>query len=431
MLTKKDVIQRAEEDHVKFVRLQFTDIFGMLKNIAITVKDLPRVLEGFELFDSSAVDGIVTSSKKQIRLMPDPNTFVIFPWRPKEGAVARLICDINNEDGTPYPGCSRNSLKKVLSNMKLKDIMILGSAKAEFYLFKQDEMGQPTSMTHDRGGFCDLTPLDLGENARREMVLTLEEMGFEIGSSHHEAGQGQHEIALKSDHILSLADKIATLRFVVRTIAQRHGLHASFMPKPFSDMDGSALQISFSLYKALQNVFYSHQENYQMSIEAQNFMAGILEHGRGLTAITNPLVNSYKRLIASKLSPNVLGWSVDNRATMLRIAQNSERELWLEVLSPDGCCNPYLALEVLLAAGIDGMEKSLELRKPYVPDELGEIVLPQNLNEALDLLVQDELVQKVLGKHIVDLYYNLKKLEWQRYQKTIHPWERNEYLVKY
>lgn len=436
MVSKEEVLQRAEEYNVKFVRLQFTDLFGVLKNIAITVEDLPRALEGQVLFDSSAVDGILTGGEKDIRLMPDPNTFVIFPWRPREGAVARVICDVINIDGSPYQGCSRSVLQKMLREFAAANLTMLVGAKIEFFMFKVNEAGQPLMIPHDHAGFCDLTPLDLGENARREMVLTLEEMGIEIGSSHHEFAQGQHEIVLKADRAMNLADKIATLRFVVRTIAQRHGLHASFMPKPFQHISGSGMHMHLTLFNDLNNVFNDPRDSNGLSNEAKYFMAGILEHAKGMTAITNPLVNSYKRLVLHQTAPRLRGWSIDNRSTMLRVPGDTAEEKGIDVRTPDGTCNPYLALAVLGTAGLEGIKKQAVLPAPveYKTSLLAKkpnLLLPDSLKAALEYMAKDKLIRDVLGEHILSNYIDIKDLEWSRFQETVHSWEVTEYLSRF
>ncbi|WP_227765717.1 glutamine synthetase family protein [Zhaonella formicivorans] len=436
LFSKEDVLKKAEEYHVKFVRLQFTDIFGVLKNVAITVEDLPRALDGLILFDSSAVDGIVTEGETDIRLIPDPDTFVIFPWRPREGAVARLICDVAKIDGTPYPGCSRGILKQTLKEMADNNLNLYAGSRAEFFMFKVNESGQPTIIPHDLAGYCDLTPLDLGENARREMVLTLEEMDIEIGSSHHELAPGQHEIVLKADGALAMADKIATMRFVVRTIAQRHGLHASFMPKPIEGVSGSGMHLHLTLFSEFTNIFFDAGVSNKLSDNAQHFMAGILEHARAITAITNPLVNSYKRLIPNDTAPRLRGWSIGNRATMLRVPGETGGEVWIDVRTPDGACNPYLALAVLAQAGYEGMRQELPLSKPLEckPGSLFKtqnIFLPLNLGEALESLHKDKMISKVLGKHVMGFIQKVKQAEWNRYQEAVHPWEVNEYLSRY
>lgn len=436
--TKDDVLEQAQEYNVKFIRLQFTDIFGIFKNIAITVEELPKAMEGRIRFDSSVIDGMVGNREREICLLPDPVSFVIFPWRPREGAVARLICDIVNPDGTPYECCCRSVLKKVISEAEVMDLRMMTGAETEFFLFQTDERNKPTVMTHDIAGYCDLSPVDLGENARRDMVLTLEEMGFEIGSSHHEFAPGQHEISLKSDDALSTADKLVTFRFVVRTIAKRHGLHASFMPKPANDLSGSALHIYQTLFRDLENTFYDPGAAGQLSDVARHYVGGLISHARSFAAVTNPIVNSYKRLVPGDLSPCYVAWSTESRNTIIRVPANRAEETRVELRNPDPACNPYLVIAVLLKAGLDGVKSKIH-PSPPVNDNLfalsppeyrtrNILTMPQNLEKAIDLFKQDALVIQTIGQELADKYITAKQLEWQRFQSHVHSWELEEYL---
>ena len=437
-LTKDDVLEQAQDYNVKFIRLQFTDIFGIFKNIAITVEELPKAMEGRIRFDSSVIEGMVGNREREICLLPDPSSFVIFPWRPREGAVARLICDIVNPDGTPYECCCRNVLKKVVSEAEAMDLRMMVGVETEFFLFQTDERNKPTVLTHDTAGYCDLSPVDLGENARRDMVLTLEEMGFEIGSSHHEFAPGQHEISLKTDDALSMADKLVTFRFVVRTIARRHGLHASFMPKPANNLNGSALHIYQTLFRGLENTFYDPRETGQLSDMALHYVGGLLRHAPSFAAFTNPIVNSYKRLVPGDLSPCYVAWSTENRNTIIRVPANRAEETRIELRNPDPACNPYLVLAVLLKAGLTGVKAKLQ-PSPPVSDNLfalssaerqteNVLTMPQNLEKAVDLLKQDELIIKTIGGELTDKYTTAKQLEWQKFQSYVHSWELEEYL---
>ncbi len=439
MYTREDVLEKARESNVKFIRLQFTDIFGMLKNIAVTVEDLPRILAGEMIFDSSVVEGQVRNRERDIVLLPEPSTFVVFPWRPREGAVARLICDVANPDGTPYPGCSRNVLKKVLERAARRGFTARVGTEAEFYLFHTDEKGNPTTDTHDRAGFCDLTPVDQGENARRDMVLTLEEMDFEIGSSHHELGHGQHEIVLKQEHALGMADKVVTFKFVVRTIAQRHGLYASFMPKPINGMPGSALHWHISLDRlGGGNALFAAAQPMGLSDEARFFIGGMLAHIQAITALTNPTVNSYKRLVPGDLSPTYVAWSEHNRNTVIRVPAHRGEQTRVEVRNPDPACNPYLALASMIEAGMDGIARGAP-PPPPVAENLFQMdnsqrealqvgCLPRHLQEALDELEADQLIRETLGEYIYQRFAKAKRQEWERYQNNVHPWELREYL---
>lgn len=441
MSDSQDVLERAKVEGVKFLRLQFTDSFGMLKNIAVTAESLDRVIAGQISFDSSVVDGLTNGQEKDIVLLPDLSTFLVFPWRPREGAVARFICDVNNYDGTPYPGCSRQVLKKVLSDVDRMGFEISVSAEVEFYLFCTDSKGNPTTETHDKAGFCDLTPVDLGENARRDIVLTLEDMGFEIGFSHHEVGPGQHEIALKSDNALAIADKLVTFKFIVRTIAQRHGLHATFMPKPLNGLPGSALRLNLYLNRRDVSTNIDAGQPLQFNQEVGFFIGGVLAHTRANTAITNPLVNSYKRLTAGNLAPVHIAWSEDSRNTVLRVVAQDRKNARVEVRNPDPSCNPYLALAVIINAGLNGISQKISPPPPLkkntmqISEVLSQMVrvnyLPRNLEEALRELASDQLARATLGEYIYRRFAMAKGEEWERYQTFVHPWELSEYFLTY
>ncbi|MCS5695616.1 type I glutamate--ammonia ligase [Desulfofundulus thermocisternus] len=435
--TPEDVLQKAREYNVKFIRLQFTDIFGVLKNIAITVEELPRALEGRVMFDSSVIEGFVRNRESDIYLLPDPRTFVIFPWRPREGAVARLICDVLTPRGEPYCACSRAALKRVLARARKMNLELRVGAQIEFFLFHTDAQGKPTVITHDQAGFCDLTPVDLGENARRDMVLTLQEMGLDVSSSHHEFAPGQHEIFLKESDALTVADSIATFKFVVRTIAQRHGLHASFMPRPLASCNGSGMHLHQSLWRDGENAFYDPAGQYRLSELACRYIAGLIAHAGALTAITNPLVNSYKRLVPTDLAPVLAAWSEENRSTMIRVPAQRGEGTQVVLRSPDPTANPYLALAASLAAGLDGIEKGLTPGAPLsennlpVKELVRRIGLPRHLAEALRALAGDAVIQEALGKEITARFLEAKEDEWERYHAQVHQWELDEYLTNF
>jgi glutamine synthetase len=440
-MDKLEVLQRAKELNVKFIRLQFTDIFGQLKNIAITVEQLECALEKGITFDGSVIDGQARLKESDMLLKPDPNTFGVFPWRPRTGAVARLICDVYNHDGTPFSGCPRVNLKRMLKEAAAMGYTMNVGPEAEFYLFQTDEKGNPTTVTHDKGGYFDLTPLDLGENARREMVLALEEMGFEIESSHHEVSPGQHEIDFKYDNALAIADKIVTFKFVVRTIAQRHGLHASFMPKPIARFNGSGMHIHQSLFNNDSNAFYAEDKPSQLSDTALWYIGGLLKHARAFCLLTNPTVNSFKRLIPGESAPIFVGWSDQHRSSILRIPARRGIATRVEIRSPDPSSNPYLALNVILAAGLDGIKnkltpvKSLE-KDVYdmTPAELAALNvqrLPKNIYEALEELKRSPLMQEALGEHIFNRFIQLKTEEWEDYHQQISQWEIEKYLNRF
>ncbi|MTI84433.1 MAG: glutamine synthetase [Firmicutes bacterium] len=438
--TKQDVIEKAREYDVKFIRLQFTNILGSLKNIAITIEELERALNGQISFDSSVIEGSTGFRESSVYLYPDPSTFVIFPWRPREGAVARLICDVVAPDGSPFGGCSRLALRNVINEYSNAGLDLQVGAEVEFFLFHTDERGKPTVVTHDQAGYCDMTPVDMGENARRDMVLTLQEMGFDVSSSHHEIAPGQHEIFLKEDNALTMADSIATFKFVVRTIAQRHGLHATFMPKPLADHNGSGMHLHYSLWEETENIFHDQQAHKGHSEILYNYTGGILYHARAITAVTNPLINSYKRLALNDLAPVLASWSAENRSTMLRVENQPGKGPSVVLRSPDPASNPYLALAVTMKAGLDGVEKKMSCPAAVSGDSSEsvdirrlrrEMGLPPRLEEALKALNTDDVIGEALGGHIRQRFMKTKESELERFHLQVHQWEIEEYLKSY
>ncbi|WP_153726647.1 type I glutamate--ammonia ligase [Heliorestis convoluta] len=439
---KNMVLDQAKERQVKFVRLQFSDIFGIPKNVSIPVEQLPKALDGDIAFDGSSIDGFVRIEESDMMLKPDSSTFTVFPWTPKESRVARLICDVALPDGQPFMGCPRTALRRALAEAEELGYSAFNvGPEAEFFLFHMDQEGNPTTITHDKAGYFDLTPVDLGENARREMVLTLEAMGFEIEASHHELAPGQHEIDFKYDNALAVADKVMTFKFVVRTIAQRHGLHASFMPKPVYGIAGSGMHMNQSLFKGEQNVFFDPQGERQLSQEAYHYIAGLMEHVKAMTAITNPIVNSYKRLVSGFEAPVYIAWSAQNRSPLIRIPAKRGMSTRVELRNPDPSCNPYLALTVALKAGLDGIKR--KLMPPAAVDrniytmtekeraELSIGQLPMSLQEALEELQKNQVIQEALGPHIYERYIEAKLSEWDNYRIRVHPWEIEQYLTRY
>lgn len=440
-LTAGNVRSLAEEWGVKFVRLQFTDIFGVLKNVAITVEQLGKALEGELMFDGSSIDGFVRVEESEMYLRPDPSTFTVFPWRPRDGSVARLICDIYKADGTPFQGDPRNVLRKAIQEAgELGYVMNVGP-EMEFFLFQMGSEGKPTTVTQDSAGYFDMAPVDLGENARRDMVLTLEQMGFEIEASHHEVSSGQHEIDFKYSDALDIADKIVTFRFVVRTTAQRHGLHATFMPKPINGIAGSGMHTNQSLMKYYENAFYDPVSPDGLSKECKYYVGGLMRHAKAITAITNPTVNSYKRLASGFEAPVHIAWSEQNRSPLIRIPAKRGLSTRIEYRSPDPSCNPYLALAVCLKAGIDGIKNKIEPPAPCESniyemttterEQLGIGTLPENLQAAIQELSNDKVIKEALGDHVFNRFVEAKKIEWDRYRIQVHPWEAEEYLTKF
>lgn len=439
--TKEDIIKEAYDKGVKFIRLQFTDIFGVLKNIAIPIEQLEKALDGEMMFDGSSIEGFARIEESDMYLRPDLNTFLVFPWRPDEGGVARLMCDVYNSDGTAFSGCPRNTLKRVLAEADELGYQLYIGPELEFFLFHVDSQGRSTTITHDKAGYFDMTPVDLGENARRDMVVNLEQMGFEIEASHHEVAPGQHEIDFKYSDALQMADMMVTFRFVVRTIAQRHGLHATFMPKPIFGEAGSGMHVNQSLFKDNQNAFYDPEGAIGLSKIAYHYIAGILTHARAFTAITNPTVNSYKRLVPGYEAPCYIAWSCRNRSPLIRIPAKRGASTRIELRSPDPSCNPYLALAVQLKAGLDGIKKKMNPPPPidlniYAMDdsqrqELGINSLPGDLKEALHELSKNEVIKNALGDHIFNRFVDAKMSEYNSYRTTVHQWEIDKYLETY
>ncbi|HNX28542.1 MAG TPA: type I glutamate--ammonia ligase [Syntrophomonadaceae bacterium] len=438
---KADIIKLVKENDVRFLRLQFTDIAGVMKNLAVPISQMEKALDGEIMFDGSSINGFADISESDMYLVPDLDTFVIFPWRSANGKVARLICDIYLPDGTPFMGCPRNNLKRVLKEAYDLGYTMNVGPEAEFFLFLSDERGHATTQVQDEAGYFDLAPIDLGENARRDMDTTLEEMGFEIEASHHEVAPGQHEIDFRYGDALHVADAIMTFKLVVRSIAQRHGLHASFMPKPIFGINGSGMHTHQSLFKDGQNSFYDPNGADQLSDAARYYMGGILKHARSFAAITNPSVNSFKRLVPGYEAPVNIAWSGANRSCLVRVPAKRGASTRIEVRNPDPTCNPYLALAVMLTAGLDGIKNKIEPpaavdRNIYkMEDEereaLGINSLPGNLLEALYELDASELIKGALGNHIYEKFRQGKLEEWNDYNIQVTPWEVSSYLTKF
>jgi len=440
-LTADDVKRLARENDVKFIRLQFTDLFGQLKNVAITVDQLDKALDNKCMFDGSSIEGFVRIEESDMYLRPDPDTFVIFPWRPQTGRVARLVCDVYNPDGTPYEGDPRYILKKVLAEAAEMGYTYNVGPECEFFLFRTDADGNPTTTTHDQAGYFDLGPSDGGEDCRRDICLTLEEMGFEIEASHHEVAEGQHEIDFKYGDALATADRILTFKLVVKTIAKRHGLCATFMPKPVFGINGSGMHTNQSLMADGKNAFYDPSDPLQLSATAYSYIAGIMEHIRGFAAVTNPLVNSYKRLVPGYEAPVYIAWATRNRSPLIRIPAARGAATRVELRSPDPSTNPYLALACMLAAGLDGIrrglvppaptERNIFAMSPAERDAAGIGSLPGSLLEAVEAMKGSDLVRKTLGDAMMEKYLSAKTREYMDYTTRVHGWEIDSYLGVY
>lgn len=436
--TKQDILKLAKESDVKFIRLQFTDLFGTLKNVAITVEQLETALDNEQRFDGSSIEGFVRIEESDMVLYPDLDTFVIFPWRPGSGRVARLICDVYRPDGTPLQNDPRHVLKTVLKEAEEMGYEFFVGPELEFFLFHTDESGRPTTTTHDNAGYFDLSPVDLGEDVRRDICLTLEDMGFHIEASHHEVARGQHEIDFRYGPALKVADDIMTFKLVVKTIAKRHGLYATFMPKPIFGINGSGMHVNQSLFKNGENVFCDPSDKLGLSKEAHSYIAGLLEHARGFAAITNPLVNSYKRLVPGYEAPVYLAWAAKNRSPLIRIPAARGKGTRVELRCPDPSTNPYLAIAAVLAAGLDGIKKGLTpppamernifamSKEEREAEGIGS--LPGSLDEALECLVKDEVIGKALGKGVMESYVSAKEKEAKAYATHVSEWEIERYL---
>jgi glutamine synthetase len=410
--------------------------------VSITASQIEKAVNNQIMFDGSAIEGFTRVNESDQRLYPDLNSFAVFPWRPTQGKVARMICDVYNPDGTPFVGDPRGVLRRVIrqANDMGFDVFNIGP-ELEFFLFETDEQGRATTRTSDEAGYFDLGPLDHGESTRREICMNLEEMGFEIEASHHECARGQHEIDFKYVEAMDGADKIMTMKLAIKTIAQKNGLHATFMPKPIYGVAGSGMHLNMSLFKNGKNVFFDENGQRQLSATAYSFLAGLMKHVGGFTAITNPLVNSYKRLSAGYEAPRYKAWSASNRSALIRIPAVRGETTRVELRSPDPACNPYLAMAVCLAAGLDGIAQGLtpppEIREDiYKMDETMRAeknidVLPTDLKEALEEMERDPLVMNVLGEHVARHYIRGKMKEWNEYQTRVSSWELEKYLVTY
>ena len=415
-----------------FIRLQFTDTFGNLKNMAVTSNQLELVLDNRYTFDGAAINGFDTENVDELILVPDLDTFAIFPWRPQRGRVARFICDVMNPDGSPFMADSRFILSQVAKEAKEMGYTFNVSPESEFFLFDTDENGEPTTHTNEKGGFFDISPLDLGENARRDIVQSLSEMGFEMESSYHSNEKAQHCIDFKFDDCVQSADNYMTFKLAVRTVAKRHGLHATFMPKPNFGMKGSALFYNMFLCKNGVNVFSDPDEEYGLSKEAYYFMGGIMKHIKGMTLINNPIINSYKRLVPGYNAPVNISWSRKNRTPLMRITSSGAIGPRIVLRSPDGASNPYLVMAACLACGLEGIKNKIEppvSQDDISQDEIAKLdFLPRTLMEAIREFEKDTFLQNVLGKSVSELFIARKSDEWSEFCQQVTAWEVEKYL---
>lgn len=437
-----EIKEIAKNENVRFLRLMFTDVMGTIKNVEVPVSQLDKVLSNKMMFDGSSIEGFVRIEESDMYLYPDLNTWLIFPWENGEGKVARLICDIYTPAGEPFPGDPRGNLKRIVGKMKELGFSSFNlGPEPEFFLFKLDEMGKPTLELNDSGGYFDFSPQDLGEDCRRDIVLELEKLGFEIEASHHECAPGQHEIDFKYADVIEACDNIQTFKLVVKTIARRHGLHATFMPKPLHGIAGSGMHCNMSLFNESGNAFYDENGERELSQDAYYFLGGLLEHARAYTAICNPTVNSYKRLVPGFEAPVYVAWSGQNRSPLVRVPASRGLSTRLELRSVDPAANPYLAMAVLLEAGLDGIRNKIvppaEVnRNIYVMNEAereaAQITdLPSTLHNAIKAMRQDEVVKSALGEHIHANFVEAKRLEWHAFRQQVSDWEREQYLEFY
>lgn len=444
-ITPADILSEVKEKNVTFLRLMFTDILGTLKNVEVpaTEEQLEKILDNKMMFDGSSIEGFVRINESDMYLYPDLDTWIIFPWGDENGKVAGLICDVYNPDGTPFAGDPRGNLKRALTHMETTGFKSFNlGPEPEFFLVKLDEKGNPTLEVNDQGGYFDLAPTDTADNTRREIVNILTGLGFEVEASHHEVAVGQHEIDFKYTNVLEACDNIQIFKLVVKTIAREHGLYATFMAKPKFGINGSGMHCNMSLFdQDGNNAFYDPKGELELSETAYHFLGGILDHAYNFTAITNPTVNSYKRLVPGYEAPVYIAWAGRNRSPLVRVPASRGKGTRLELRAVDPTANPYLALAVLLECGLDGIERKLEAPAPvenniYMMsgDErkaVGITDLPSTLHNAVKALREDDVVKAALGQHIYTNFVETKKVEWASYAQFVSQWEIDNYLYLY
>lgn len=444
-MTKEEIKARVAEENVEFIRVTFTDVLGTIKNVEVPTSQLDKVLNNDLMFDGSSIEGFVRINESDMYLYPDLSTFLIFPWATDGhgGKVARLIADVYNKDRTPFAGDPRIALKKAVKHAQKQGFTEFNiGPEPEFFLFKLDEEGKPTMELNDHGSYFDLAPLDRGEDVRREIVLALEKMGFEVEAAHHEVAAGQHEVDFRYDDVLDAADKIQTFKLVVKTIARENGYYATFMPKPISGINGSGMHINMSLFNENGNAFAGQDDDYLgLSDTALNFLGGVLKHAPALTAIANPTVNSYKRLTPGFEAPVYIAWSASNRSPMVRVPASRGLATRLELRTVDPTTNPYTCLAAILSAGLDGIEQHLEPtasvdKNIYLMDEnerkkAGIKNLPDTLLDALEELEEDNVIIDAIGTHIIDKFTEAKRIEYTSYRQYVSKWELDNYFMNY
>ena len=437
--SKDDIRTMAKEEDVRFLRLMFTDLFGIIKNVEVPISQLEKLLDNKLMFDGSSIDGFVRIEESDMYLYPDLSTWMVFPWGNEHGKVARIICEVYTNDRKPFAGDPRNNLIRTLQDMRDEGFTEFNiGPEPEFFLLRLDEKGKPTTNLNDNGSYFDLAPVDLGENCRRDIVLELENMGFDVEASHHEVAPGQHEIDFKYADALTAADNIQTFKLVVKTVARKYNLHATFMPKPMDGINGSGMHLNMSLFTKDGNAFYDKDGDLELSQKAYWFLGGLLKHARSFTAVCNPIVNSYKRLVPGFEAPVYVAWSGSNRSPLVRVPSSKGLSTRFEVRSVDPAANPYLAIAAVLEAGLDGIRNKIEpddsvdrnIYRMNVEERHEEHItdLPSTLHNALKEFEKDDVMKKALGNHIYQSFLEAKKMEWASYRQEVTQWERDQYL---
>lgn len=442
-LSKDEVHKMVKDENIRFLRVMFTDMLGTIKSVDLPVSQLDKLMDNKIMFDGSSIDGFVRIEESDMYLYPDMSTWLVFPWGAEHGKVARVICSVQTVDGEPFAGDPRNNLKRVLKDMQkmgFKDFNI--GPEPEFFLFKTDEQGNPTQTVNDQENYFDMEPADRGEDCRRDIVLALEKMGFDVEAAHHEVAPGQHEVDFKYSDALEAADNIQTFKLIVKTIAKKYGLHATFMPKPLSGINGSGMHLNMSLFTQNgDNAFFDPEDERQLSQTAYHFLGGLMKHARAYTAVCNPIVNSYKRLVPGFEAPVYVAWSTSNRSPLIRIPSDRGMGTRVELRSADPSANPYLAIAAVLEAGLDGLRNELPAihevdeniyqmtSKERVEKDVRN--LPDTLHNALKSLAKDEVVKGSMGDHIYHSFMEAKTREYDAYRQHVSDWERQRYMEKY
>ena len=439
--SRREILELCKKERIRFLRLQFTDILGTNKNLEVPASQFEKALDGEMTFDGSSIEGFVRIEESDMLLRPDYSTFCVFPWEEARGRVARVICDVTQPDGSPFSGCPRTTLKRITEQASEMGLTAMLGPEAEFFLFHRDADGAPTTRTHDRGAYFDLTPIDKGEECRRSIVNALESMDFEVEASHHEVAPGQHEVDFKYDEAVATADKIATFKLVVRKVALDYDLHATFMPKPLDGINGSGMHTHQSLFKGETNCFHDADHELQLSEMALHYIGGLLAHAKGMCAVTNPLINSYKRMVPGYEAPTNIVWSEQNRSPLVRVPARRGTGTRVELRMPDPSCNPYLAFAVMLASGMDGIQNRIDPGPPVNKNiftmshrekrRLRIAQLPSNLHDAVEAMKKDPLIRTALGDHLYQHFLVAKAAAWHEYSATVHPWEVERYLARY